>query len=222
MITIPSDGGNTFENATFTLNAAGDTSTVVTKDSEGTIVYDEDNTTDPTQLKVKLEFTAPIPITTVGQTLTNVTTGATGVIVVKDGGILTLDTLTAGAWANGDTIEFPNTDPVVLDNDPIWILTIPTAKKLKLAFLNVVSGASFGSDGKDNGVISNCVLRYGGQNPSLWIQDKSIVVIDVTGNGDGWTGLITAIADNSFDITFPKVGVGLDITGQMHLIEGNE
>jgi len=38
--------------------------------------------------------------------------------------------------------------------------------------------------------------------------------------GNGWTGLITTITSTYFEITFTQIGAGLDITSQMHTIQG--
>ncbi len=107
-----------------------------------------------------------------------------------------------GLTATGGTLINPGANPT---------LRITTTKKLKLWHGRTFETGNLNNndDGRSDGIIQNS----GG---------NTINCISVDDSGlpaNGWTGLITAIADTSFDITFTQIGAGLAITGQMHLIE---
>ena len=112
-----------------------------------------------------------------------------------------------GTAATGGTLINPGANPT---------LRITTAKRLKLWYGNIafLSLINIGSDGRSDGVINNNLNRKSDDGTLENDQINCINVQDAGGNG--WTGLITAINDTSFDITFTQVGVGLAITGQWH------
>jgi hypothetical protein len=111
----------------------------------------------------------------------------------------------------GITLINPGANPTI---------RVTTTKELKLGFFNTIKTSdTFGSDGKSDGTIQNCQVSLGASADDIIDQINCINVLD-DGAGDGWTGAISAINPTSFDITLTQVGAGLDITGQMHLIEG--
>lgn len=148
--------GDTIESGTFTLSADGSESHITTYNN-GNIVYDKGNAdaggTD--QLKVRFAI-ADLTGYIIGQTVTNNTTGATGVVIditIK----LKLDTLTAGGWNFGDEIT-NGTNVTSITQQAVWFLTIPTTKKLKLwqGLTFETATPNINSIGISDGVLQNC------------------------------------------------------------------
>ena len=198
----------TFESGSFTLSADGSTATL---GMNGAALA-------PLNHKVTFDI-ADATGYAVGQTVTDNTTGATGVITVKSGVTLTLDTLTVGTWANTDTVT-NGTNITTVASIPTWIITIPTAKRLKLANIHSVNNATSDdySIGIDNGISVSYIANQSGIGVYSEIGVVSISVFDNSGT-DYCTGLITDIRATEFDITLTQVGVGLAITSQFHLQE---
>jgi len=201
-----SGGGDTFESGQFTLSANGTNAQIGMNG----------NPLAPVFPKVKFDVADPSK-GNVGDTILNDSNGAGGMVLDKSGSTFTIILVNSiGSWNNGDTVKFSSTDPLTttISNNPVWILTIPTAKKLKLGFLKSSNddGFGIGTSGISNGVIQN---MYNGIDNTNCINIRSGTFPDL----DGWEGLITLINNNSFDITFTKFFAGLDITGQLHLIE---
>ena len=93
-------------------------------------------------------------------------------------------------------------------------VTIPTVAKLKLGFFNSKDNTIHFSDGNSDSIVQNCVFFNGS------ILDDQINCIRVIGPGNnGFTGIISNILTNSFDIIFTIAGTGLQLNIQMHLIE---
>lgn len=108
------------------------------------------------------------------------------------------------------------------------VMTFTTTKELKLWHGITTQQNPFGStsfsDGRSDGVIQNSsvfTVILGFPNQAIATSDfiNTINVSDAN-TGDGWTGIITDIRATEFDITFTQLGIGLEIKGQMHLIEG--
>lgn len=204
-----------FESGTFTLSADG---------SAATLGMNGDT---PTSLNHKVRFlidaTEPVqPV--VGQTITNDDTGATGVVVSlsTDGApadevYVTLNNLTVGGWANAANITYGETSIIILD-ETTFIITIPTAKKLKLwqGLTFADSDNDILSDGRSNQIINSVIALPNGVYVSGVNNPKCIHINDGI---NGWRGLITTINNTSFDITLTQIGAGLAITGQIHLTE---
>ena len=122
---IPSGGGgDTFESGTFTLSEDGSVAQVGMNG----------NPLASVNHKIKFNVAGSMVGVLIGETITNLSNGATCIITEIVGNLITADTITgAGAWVNGDNIHYENLDAnSSIDNDPIWILTIPTSKRLKL------------------------------------------------------------------------------------------
>ena len=68
--------------------------------------------------------------------------------------------------------------------------------------------------------IGNLLMQYcSGQIAQKPDVDFSNLIKVQTSAGNGWTGQITDIRATEFDITFTKSQAGLEITGEMQLIE---
>ena len=200
----------TFESGSFTLSADGSTATL---GMNGAALA-------PLNHKVTFDI-ADATGYAVGQTVTDNTTGATGVITVKSGVTLTLDTLTVGTWANTDTVT-NGTNITTVASIPTWIITIPTAKRLKLWQGMTVddSNSKIFSNGISNGNIQySSGGRFNGGTPLIFTSFTLAIFVSNLDTGNDWTGLITDIRATEFDITLTQVGVGLAITSQFHLQE---
>lgn len=115
-----------------------------------------------------------------------------------------------GTVATGGTLSNPGLNPTI---------TITTTKKLKLAtfFAYSLTGQDFEkiSTGYSDGTNQNCIDQF---DVSLSSRTNCIVIAGTPTNGI--RGLITAINNNSFDITFTiDAVVAENITCQMNLIE---
>ena len=192
-------GGDTFESGTFTLSADGMTLTINGNPATPIIKFDS--------------FTAGGNPPIVGELVANDITGATGAITNISGNTFTITPVLSGGWNNSDSLTFGGGDTGAIMSS-YRIITIPTAKRLKLAHINTKGvsgmGQTFGSQGNDDGTIAYCLCPF---SDSGIDQSNSIDVVQT----DGWTGLITVRA-TEFDITLTQVGAGLDITLKFHLI----
>lgn len=146
--------------------------------------------------------------------------GGGGGLSSIESGIFTLNG--AGTVATGGVLTNPGVTPT---------LTITTIKKLKLwhGVVFQTLAPENNSRGISDSVIQNCtrtdvVSQPSPPAPPGIIDTRSVVdnsnCINVSLSGNNWLGLITAISDNSYSITFTRGGIGSDITGQWHGIMG--
>jgi hypothetical protein len=202
-------GGATVEGKTIALSANGNVASI--------------NGVNQSNSNYKVRFDVDIP-GSVGTTQVVCGTGQ-GIISAVSGNTITVDTITVftggpGFPASGGTctytnlITFVSISGINMTSNPVWILTIPTTSQLKLAHLNAGKQTpSFTtSTGESDGTIQDSISSGFGFNASnlLYLFD----------NPNGWSGQISAINPSSFDITFTKIGSGLDLAGKLHLIEG--
>lgn len=96
------------------------------------------------------------------------------------------------------------------------IIRIPTAKTLKLWQGLTFEALTTYSDGRSDGAIHVCTGVLAGAISS---NNLNCIYVD-NGFGNGWQGKITTITSTYFEITLTQIGIGLSITGKMHLIEG--
>src|SRR3990167_5369205 len=149
---------------------------------------------------------------------TKATTGGTGtgltVTITEAGGIIqTAVIANAGTgYTTGDTVNIVggNDDATinVATIEPV-VITIPTAKRLKLANIHSVNNATSDdySIGIDNGISVSYIANQSGIGVYSEIGVVSISVFDNSGT-DYCTGLITDIRATEFDITLTQVGAG--------------
>lgn len=135
-------------------------------------------------------------------TMNDVVSPSGGVMVKSGSFTLSADGLTA----TGGVLTNPGANPT---------LTITTTSKIKLAHINV-SGTSFGSYGKDDGVLADSInSNINGVGSNL----SNSINVGLSGKvANGWTGKITQINQTSFNITFTQIGSGDSISGNYHLI----
>jgi len=207
----PAGNGTTFESGSFTLSADGGDLTL-----NGVV-----------GVAHKVKFVgANVSLFAAGQIITNVNTGFTGIIVSVDnlGGDNNNRTVvvlyTEGAWTAGDNITTSGGGNTIVASVTNYIITIPTAKRLKLANIHSVNNATSDdySIGIDNGISVSYIANQSGIGVYSEIGVVSISVFDNSGT-DYCTGLITDIRATEFDITLTQVGAGLAITSQFHLQE---
>lgn len=105
----------------------------------------------------------------------------------------------------------------------IAIIRIPTTKTLKLwQGMGRHTGNLANTNccnGRSDGQIQNSITHW---NNGLIFEsyidiNNCIALYNIS---DAWEGLITTITSTYFEITLTKVGIGLAISCQMHLIEG--
>jgi|SRR3989304_5819334 len=200
----PAGNGTTFESGSFTLSADGGDLTL-----NGVV-----------GVAHKVKFVgANVSLFAAGQIITNVNTGFTGIIVSVDnlGGDNNNRTVvvlyTEGAWTAGDNITTSGGGNTIVASVTNYIITIPTAKTLKLFLSSTLSGSRI-SQGRSDGTIQNSIAFGSGVSPSQ-------VYCIYFGIASSWTGqvLLANIRATEFDITLTQVGAGLAITSQFHLQE---
>jgi hypothetical protein len=147
----------------------------------------------------------------VGDTVTNSTTGATGVIITKIGNANTprfsLNTLTPGDWNTGDSLT-NGTVVKNMDNPGSWLITVPTLKRTKLVLMTSVdpNNTDNNSFGKDSFTSKDCIFNSNSIS-SVSTAESIMISSDYVGGGAGWSGFTTGVAGNtSYNLIFVHSG----------------